>query len=164
MCSTAAHLRANQVESRPGKPGPRAPLLLNHSYLRANRASRELLCNPIKQKDLAVASLLPMGALGTKCKNPASARSTIRANRAVRQRNARALSLLTVRVLWVDAARRASSAHFSFCTAGQTSQTTQRLSRRQLPKICKIAAHRRRTPNQTRRRSPRSYGSSREGC
>ena len=93
-----------------------------------------------------------MGAQGTKCKNPHPARSTIRTNRAVHQRNARALSLPTVRRLWLDAARRANSAHIPICSAVQTPQTTHRPRRRKQPKVHKVAARRRRTPNQTRRR------------
>jgi hypothetical protein len=93
-----------------------------------------------------------MGAPGTKCKKPPLPRSTIRTNRAVHQRNALALSLPTVRVLWLDAARRANSVHFPTCSAVQTPQTTHRPRRRKQSKVHKAAARRRRTPNQARRR------------
>ncbi len=92
------------------------------------------------------------GCRGTKCKNPPQPRSNIRTNGAVHQRNALALSLPTVRVLWADAAHCAGSVHLSSCTAVQTSETTHRPRRRKHPKIYKTAARRWRAPNQTRRR------------
>jgi hypothetical protein len=87
-----------------------------------------------------------------KCKNPPCARSNIRTNRAVHQRNALALSLSTVRGLRVDAACSPGPAHFFVRPAGQASQTTQRSSRRKHSKIHEIAESRWRTASQTRRR------------